>query len=77
MEFFKVTPDEGKFVIAPMSAENNGKYLVLEDTEERANQVKSRMMANPLNPLTPLTAPDKFEHVGNAVSGTPVYRPLF
>lgn len=77
MEFLKITPDESKFVIAPLSAENNGKYLVIEDTEERANQVKSRMMANPLSPMTPLTAPDKFEKLGYAVSGTPVYRPLF
>ena len=78
MEFLKVThsKEDGKFYIAPMSAQNNGRYLVVEDTEARANQVKAEM-ANPEAPITPLTSPERFEQVSTAVSGTPVYRPLF
>lgn len=74
-EVFRVEKDpNGSWYVAPMSAANNGKYLILAKSEADGVNIRSRL-ADINGPKSPLEDPEHYEKLGESF-GVPVFKLL-
>ena len=70
-DIFYVAEQEGLYFIAPMSAQNNGKYLI--QCRSRAEADRTIREINTDRQPTPLEDESAYVKLGN-IPGTPIYQ---